>query len=229
MNEADSSEPGGISPQRRKKLIKDAENRIASLADFFKPGDIIIDYFEERRAALLRGASADEIDALTEDYAEQNGIELDVFDQDWVGTERLKLKQISRIEDEDERDAALEALATESILKEDQQKALRPARVFTEEWFTAQQSRWPNWKWRLKHPLRSLLKFAECESISLSWWQSIIRFLFAYLLYMLVMALVAVIIIIVSYLTGLSYSWVMLIAWVFFFYLIWRSEKKRKK
>ena len=162
INEADSLEPAGISPQRRKKLIKDTEDRIASLKNVFKPGDFIMDYWQKRRDALLRGDSAEEIDALTVEFAEQNEINLDVFFEDWVGTEQLKLKQISRIEDEDEREAALEALATESVLREDQQKALRPARKFTDEWYELQ--RWlayqDRWKYRwytIKKPLLTTL------------------------------------------------------------------------
>jgi len=203
INEADSAEPGGISPQRREKLLKDTENRIISLSDVFKPGDIIIVFFEERRAALLRGDSAEEIDALTVEYAEQNEIDLDVFDEDWIGTERLKLKQISRIEDEVEQDAALEALAVESILKEDRQKAVLPVREFTEEWFNAQRSCWPTWRWRLKHPFRFFYRYVFIEESSRcdTWWEEFPRFALQALFYILVMGTLAAI------LLALEFAW----------------------
>ena len=198
INEADSSEPGGISPQRREKLLKDTENRIASLADFFKPGDIVIDHFEERHAALLQGASADEIDAFTEEYAELNGIDLDVFDEDWIGTERLKIKQISRIENEDEQDAALEALATESVLREDQRKATQPVntkRQAHREFLAANRSRWPTIRYYLRHPFKYIGDYMD---------KSIFAFVLAFILYNLCGLVIGCIILVLHILTGIS-------------------------
>ena len=117
---------------------------------------------------------------MTVEYAEQNEIDLDVFVEDWVGTEQLKLKQISRIEDEDEREAALDALATESVLREDQQKATQP--VKREKYYAENRSRWLLWKYNLRHPLMFLAE---------RWEKSIFWFIVAYGLYLLSCAIIA--------------------------------------
>ena len=152
INGADSGEPGGISPRRRSRLLRDTENRIREHPPIF------IEYLAERRSALIRGASADEIDALTEEWAEHYGIDLDALDEEWVGTDRLKLKQISRIKNEAEQDAALEQLATEQIEREDRQEAKQPVHSPTDEWYAEQRRPhyWRNFKYRLNFFYRSL-------------------------------------------------------------------------
>lgn len=173
-NEADSEEPGGISAKRREKLVREVSERLKDdslyqsnldaatktdknenglnetvIEKCFESADPYFSYLVMRRNALRDGYSADEIDDMTTGWAEQYGIDLDVLDEEWVGAEHLKLKQIKRIKDEAEQDAAIEALATENVLKRERQEAKRAAselsgatgqniEPLSNEWFQSQ-------------------------------------------------------------------------------------------
>ncbi|MBN2136506.1 MAG: hypothetical protein JW720_01740 [Sedimentisphaerales bacterium] len=88
-----------------------------SIAEACASQDFIVEYMVNRRAALLRGASAKEIDTLTEEWAEYHEVDVDALDYDWVGALPLKLKKIRRMDNEAEKEAAIEALALEEVLK----------------------------------------------------------------------------------------------------------------
>ncbi len=104
-----------------------------SLVEARASQDFIIEYLLSRRSALLRGASVEEIDALTEDWAQYQGIDVDALDEDWVGTQRLKIKQISRMKDGVEKDTVTAALAQEITLKQERQDATQPVPKYTHE------------------------------------------------------------------------------------------------
>lgn len=135
-------------------LLTDEEK---ALLFAYASNDPFIRYLLDRRGALRSGASADEIDEITRQWGQHYGVAEEVLAQDFVGMEALKIIQIRRIKDEKEQDAALEALATENVLRRERQEAKQAVNELTDEWFKEQcKTSWKSeLKYFFKHPLSS--------------------------------------------------------------------------
>jgi len=204
-------------------LLTDEET---ALALAYTAGDPIIEYFIDCRGALLRGASADEIDTLTEDWAKHYGIDLDALDEGWVGTEHLKLKQIRRIKDKAEKDAAIETLAVENLLKRKQQEARQPVDTFTDEWYEEHIKPFPLLI-RIKH----FFKYFFVEQYSDLLWKSalqVIVFLGLYLLFGLPFALLGILL---CFALGINYDWGFILVILLFYsvvFIVWLIRRIKR-
>ena len=87
-------------------------------------GDPYLQYLITKQEMLRDGKTVTEIDEMTKEWAEHYGLDEAEIENEFLGPEPLKLKQIKKLP-EVEQDKAIEALARENVLKNERQEAKR--------------------------------------------------------------------------------------------------------
>lgn len=203
-------------------------------------GENITDPYEalQKRKREMRtdGYTDIQIDEMICEYSEHFGIDISLFDDEWVSDEYKELAKIREIEDEYEQDRQLQLIAEKIVEAEEQNEyddLGNHHKPFTDEWYAEQGKKEPliiRTKRFFKHPINSLVDFLDFDDSYDPMWISVPKFIAAYSLYLLFMVLLALPGVLICLAFGISLDWAsMIISLLVLCLVIHFVEKKLKK